>query len=350
LFPTPFAMPLHRIFALFVLVAIAFDTQAAQAAGTVQLDLVGDMKGSALVFQEWAQLLGKAGIRNVRLRAVEESDNVGVRTEGDSKNPIYIVTGIVQSRDELLMPNGRIRRGDVDRLAEWIKDLAEHGPPSKREKKGAFGLPAGQSDRVHEDLATPVGFTTEGMAAQQVVERIAGRLKVPLKLDPLVIQAMADQKVAEELTDLSSGTALAYVLRSAGYGFLPRVTSGQPAYDLVKLQPDIEVWPIGRPESKRPQEALPGLVEFLNVNIQKAPAAKAIDAIAKRIKAPVLMDHAALARHNIDPATAIVSLPPSRTTHSLALRKLLFQAGMKFEVRYDEAGTPFLWITSLKPS
>jgi hypothetical protein len=343
-------MQFHRVSALGVFVAIVFDILAAQAAGTVQLDLVGDMQGSAMVFQEWAQLLGKAGIRNVRIRAVEESDNVGVRTEGDPKNPIYIVTGIVRSRDELMMPSGRIRPGDVGRLAEWIKDLAERGPTAGREKKGAFGLTATQFDRAHEDLATPVGFTTEGAACRQVVEKIAKRLKGPLKLDPAAAQAMADEKVTDELLDLSCGTALAYVLRSAGYGLLPRVAGGELTYDLVKNQPGLEVWPIGWPDVKPPQEALPGLFEFRNVNIQNVSAATALDAIAKRIKAPVVMDRAALARRKIDPAQAMVTLPRGQTTYSIALRKLLFQAGMKFEVRYDEAGTPFLWVTSAKPS
>ena len=45
----------------------------------------------------------------------------------------------------------------------------------------------------------------------------------------------------------------------------------------------------------------------------------------------------------------MVTLPRSRTTYSLALKKLLFQAGLKFEVRVDEAGTPFLWISTIKP-
>lgn len=343
-------MQIRRVFALLLFVAIAADVLPACAAGNVQLDLVGDLQGSALVFQEWAELLGKAGIRNVRIRAAKESDNVGVRTEGDPKNPTYIVTGLVRSRDELTMPNGRIRRADVARLAEWIKDLAERGPTAGREKKAAFGLTASQFDRVHEDLATPVGFTTEGVACRQVAEKIANRLKVPLKLDPAVVQAMGDEKVTEELLDLSCGTALAYVLRSAGYGLLPRVTGGELSYDLVKARPDLEVWPTGLPDVKPPQEALPGLFEFLNVNIQNVSAATALDAIAKRIKAPVLMDHAALARRKIDPTKAMVTLPRSRTTYSLTLRKLLFQAGMKFEVRYDDAGTPFLWITSLKPA
>ena len=54
----------------------------------------------------------------------------------------------------------------------------------------------------------------------------------------------------------------------------------------------------------------------------------------------MLIDHNALARHGIDPAKAMVTLPRSRTTYSLALRKLLFQAGLKFELRCDEAGIP----------
>jgi hypothetical protein len=45
----------------------------------------------------------------------------------------------------------------------------------------------------------------------------------------------------------------------------------------------------------------------------------------------------------------MVSLPRVRTTYSLALRKLLFKAGMKFEVRCDERGKPFLWVTAVKP-
>ena len=44
-----------------------------------------------------------------------------------------------------------------------------------------------------------------------------------------------------------------------------------------------------------------------------------------------------------------VSHPQHRTSYSIALRKMLFQAGLKFEVRVDEAGKPFLWVSSVKP-
>ena len=91
------------------------------------------------------------------------------------------------------------------------------------------------------------------------------------------------------------------------------------------------------------------MFEFHNVNVQNVTATKALEAIAARLKVPVLMDYNAMARHGVDPAKTPVSLPSARTTYSLAMRKLLFQARLKFEVRVDEAGKPFLWITTVKP-
>ena len=293
--------------------------------------------------------LGNAGIQNVRIRVAEDSDKPGIDVQGTPENPVYVVTGIVRSRDELVLPGGRYRRGDVARLAAWLKDLAEHGPNAGKEEKGAFGLTAAQLSRVRKDLATPVGFNTRGMTGRQAVEKIAGQLKLPLKLDADTAAALADNKVEDELTDLACGTALACVLRASGHCMIPRDAGGELAYAVVKTERGLDAWPIGWESDKPAHEALPALYEFHNVSLEKVPAAQALDAIAKLVKAPVLVDHYALARHNIDLAKVTVSLPRSRTTYSLTLRKILFQARLKFDVRYDEAGAPLLWITTLKP-
>ena len=342
---------MHGILKEFLLCAFILLGLIAPAwgAGIVELELVGDARGSAMIFQEWAKLLGDAGIRNVRLRIDTGADKVGVENKGTDRNPIYVVTGVVVSRNELLLPGGRYRRGDVARLAQWLRDLAEHGPVAKRPPKLAFGLTAAQLDKVRGDLAAAVGFDTQGLSGRQLVEKITERSRLPLKLDVEAAQTLADEKVEDDLTGLSCGTALAYVLRSAGYGLLPKIAGDQLAYDAVKARSGLETWPVGRAGDKKPREGLPGLYEFLTVNVQNVPAATALEAIAKRVNTPVLFDRPALARHKIDPAHAMVSLPHRRTTYSLALQRLLFQAGMKFEVRYDDAGTPLLWVTSLKP-
>jgi hypothetical protein len=342
----------RRVLPSFLMILFAsFSAFASNTvAGIVQLELIGDTQGTAFVFQEWAQALGKAGIENVRIRSAEDSDKVGIETRGSAENPIYVVTGIIRSHDELQMPGRTFHRVDVAQLARWIKDLADHGPTSgKKEPKAAFGLTSAEMERVHNDLATPVSFHTQGVSCRLVVEKIAKQLQRSLEMDESVARALDEEKMAEELSNLSCGTALAYALHSAGYGFLPHsATGGEIAYTVTKMRPDLEVWPVGHPSEK--SQPLPALFEFLNVNIQNVSAAKALEAIGGRIKSPVLLDSIALTRHGIDPSKAIVSLPPGRTTYGLALRKLLFKAHLKFEVRCDETETPFLWVTSVKPN
>jgi hypothetical protein len=322
-----------------------------RGAGQTRLDLVGDARGSALAFQEWAQVLGKAGIKNVRIRSGEDTDKVGIDVQGSEKSPLYVVTGLVASRDELILPGGRYKRSDAGRLARWLDDLAANGPPDRRPPRTAFGLTKEQFDEVHEDLARPVGFSTKGMARSQAVAKLGSQLRLPLGVDPQWKEAAADDKVEEDLSTLSCGTALACLLRPAGFCLVPREVGKRPTFGVVKAKPDQEVWPVGwePPKDKQARGVLPELFEFHNVNVENVAAATALGAIGERLKVPVLMDHNALARHGVDPAKATVSLPQSHTNYSLALRKLLFQAGLKFEVRVDEVGTPFLWVSTAKP-
>jgi hypothetical protein len=345
-------MQIHPVHILAVWVALASGAASPLwAAGRVRLDLVGSAAGSALVFQEWAQTLGKAGVKDVRIAADDGNVRPGIDIQGTPQSPFYVVTGIVKSRDELLLPSGTFRRADAARLARWLDDLAANGPPDRRPKKSAFGLTGEQFQQIHEALARPVGFSTRGAARGEVVAKLARQLPLLLPLDAQSVRAIGDDKVADELQDISCGTALACVLRPAGYCLLPRADGSKPVLAIVKARPGLELWPVGwEPPSDKPaHDVLPGLFEFLNVNVQNIPAAQALDAIAQRLKVPVLFDHQALARHGIDPAKAIVSLPSGRTTYSLALGKLLSKAGLKFTVRLDEADQPFLWISTVKP-
>ena len=315
------------------------------AAGRVQLELLGEAATEAMAFQEWGQVLSKAGIQNVRFRTTESTDQVGVHVQEGQGSPLYVVTGVVVSRDELRLPGGRFRRSEGGRRKQWLEDLAEQGPADRRPARGSFGLTGEQFEKVREELAKPVGFSTRGMSRSQAVEKLGRQLNVPPAMDPAVAEAIGDDKVEEELQDLSCGTSLACLVRPAGLCLVAR----QAGLAVVKARPELEVWPVGWQPDKPPKDVLPALFDFLNVNLDRVPATRAMEAIGQRLKTPVLWDHNAMARHGIDPATAVGTLPRTRTTYSLALRKFLFQAGLKFEVRVDEAGNPLLWITTVKP-
>ena len=342
-------MTSRRILLIPLVLSALLAAAPAIAAATVQLELVGDPEGSGLLFQDWGQTLSKAGIKGFRLRSATETDKVGIETRGAGDGLVYVVTGIVLSRDELLLPGGRFRRGDMARLSQWLKDLAQHGPSAGKEEKAEFGLSSAQFQQVRSDLATPVDSATQGLPRRQVVQAIAARLNLPLKLDAEAAQALADDKVEEDLSGLTCGTALACLLRPAGYCLAPRATGTELAYAVVKAQPKLEVWPVGWKPEKPDKDSLPALFEFRDVNVQNVSAATVLEAIAKQVKAPALLDHNAL--------RTTASIRPRRWLRSPAAEQstwwpcesCLFQAGMKFEVRCDEAGTPFLWITSLKP-
>jgi len=319
------------------------------ADGRVQLELVGDARGAALSFQEWARVLNGAGVQNVRIRSAKATDQVGIEVRGTEDRPLYVVTGVVKSRDELLLPPGRFTRRDVARLARWLDDLAQQGPAERPEPTSAFGLKSKQFEQVHADMARPVGFSTQGVTRDVVVEKIGRRLELPLQFDAELARALREDQVGEELSALSCGTALAYVLRPMGLCFVPRRVGQGVVYVVATAKPGLEVWPVGWKPEKPRREALPALFEFHSINIQGVSADKTLAAIGKRLKVPVLIDHNALARHGIELSKVNVSHPRSRTTYSLALQKILFQAQLKSEVRLDEAGQPFLWISTLKP-
>jgi hypothetical protein len=47
----------------------------------VQLELVGDSRNTAMTFQEWGQVLNRAGIQNVHIRAATEKDKIGIEIQ-----------------------------------------------------------------------------------------------------------------------------------------------------------------------------------------------------------------------------------------------------------------------------
>jgi hypothetical protein len=251
----------------------------------------------------------------------------------------------------------------MSRLATWVKDLAESGPAAGRQIKSPLGLSLATFTKVRKDLATTVDFSTLGMTRRKAVEKIAAQLAMPLRLDADVARELADDKVEDELNGLSCGTALACVLRPTGYSLAPRAAGGQIAYTVVAAgeKPPVsnredfslatfKTWPIGWTTNKSDHDTVPVLYESHNINVQNVSAATALAAIGKQLKIPILLDRKALAAAKIDPAKAKVSFPKRRTTYSLALRAMLFRAKLKFEVRYDDASSPFLWITTNRPA
>jgi len=335
--------------ALLLVAPLVVPLPVAAGSGQVELVILADPHLPITAQQQWGQRLAAAGIRNFRIRTGSDGDRASIQRRGSSTSPRYLVTALLTARNQLVVPGARFTASQMPQLARWLDELAQHGPPSSRPQTGAFGLAPQQLEELQQLLALPVGFSTKGLPRRDAIVRLVERLPMPCRIDAALLDTLSpDDQVAEELQEVSRGTALAYLVRSPGWVLRPRPTAG--GVELVVSQAaGTEIWPIGWPVGQPRNQVLPGLYEFLTVNVENVPVARVIDAVSERVGVPVLLDHNALARGGIDPEKQLVSFPHRRTSYAILLRNCLYQAKLKYELRVDEAGKPLLWVTTVKP-
>jgi hypothetical protein len=299
---------------------------------------------------QWLAELKNVGFSGLRVRSAKPSDRVEVRQRGSEDSPTYQVTGLLTNNKTLILPEGEFRLGDTAGISRWLAKLREGGQRRLQETVSAFGLTPTQLVSVHKALSVPVTFSTKGQPAYDVLKRIASGLSLSFLTDPAARQVMMGEHiVADELQGLTAGTSMVAVLRPLGLVLVPQK---QPDATIKLWITDVrsapESWPVGWPSEKAPREIAPQLFNFLNVEIQDQKLADTLEVVGARVEMPLLLDHNSLARHRIDPAQVVVSLPAERTYYLRIIDLLLNRAQLKSELRVDEAGKPFLWISTLK--
>lgn len=343
--PARLALPLLAALIVFA----AASAQPACGADRVELEIATEKGAPITAGQEWAQLLNGLDLSSVQIRGSRPGDKAEIRVQGSPGSRIYHVTGILSSGNQLQVPGHRFRASDRGAIAAWVADLIRQGPLRPGEAEVPFGLRRDQYLALRRKLGQPLENTTAGQPAVGVANQINEVAQGCFYLDSAAIRKLsAAPPLADELQGLAAGAAMAATLRSAGLGATPRPSGGKVVCSVVELGPDAAVWPVGLGADERSRELLPILYEFLNVEIDGVTVAETVDSIAPRLKVPVLYDRLALAVHEIDPAAVTASLPAKRTSYSLLLKRVLFQARLKYELRVDDAGRPFVWITTVK--
>ncbi|HJS08742.1 MAG TPA: hypothetical protein VJ809_13825 [Pirellulales bacterium] len=315
----------------------------------VEFEIVTEEGLTPATTQKWYQTLTDLNVAGLRIRGETATDQPKVAKAGTKDRPVYRVTGRINARGVLVVPGGNFTTDDRAKIARWIHELANNGVEGVTERKNAFGLTRSQLEEVTKDLMRPVTFSTKGLPPTDAARKIAGSLKLKLTVDNDVKRALAaDDPLRDELLGLSSGTALAAILRPAGAALVALKPDGQPVQlRLITSDHAEEIWPIGWPAEQPPAKVLPKLFEFLNAEIEGVTAAEAIQAIRQRLDVPLLMDHNHIVLHRVN-LDELVAVPAKRTYYSRVLAQVLFKAGMKYELRVDENEKPFLWITTLK--
>lgn len=294
--------------------------------------------------------LTDAGFSNVRLQS-GGGEKGGIREGKVGETKTFAVTGLLEGDNRLILPGGSFRIGDKAGLQLWIAKLADGGEAGLAAKPLKFGLTAEHLKATHEALRQTLEESTKGEPANRVLRAITNKTGLKLVIDPSAKEAIrSSEPNLDEFQGMACGTALAAALRPLGCVFVPeRPLGGEIQIKIADSRVIPESWPVGWSGGKSPGELAPKFFEFLNIEVKERPVSEVIEAIAGRSKLAVVFDYNNLARHRIEPATAIVNLPRKKYAYNEALRKVLGQAKMKLELRADEAEQPFLWITSSAP-
>jgi hypothetical protein len=311
--------------------------------------------------REWLQLLTGIGIDDVRIRATQAEYELQATNIGTADEPRYRVRGILTSGDRLRLPGGTFTLHDRAALKDYFDRLTADGEESLTAPRGRFGLTAKELAAVTTDLAQSVDFETKGQRPAAVINRMRSEFAVNLAIDPAAERVLREaQRVEDDLNGLTAGTALAMMLRREGLGLRPDKTRGEPVTlrvvpagveasagsTLGEVDDDaMETWPIGWRPQQTPGNTAPGLFKPRNAEIDGYTLAEAMAAIQQRIDLRLYFDHAAMAAKQIDPAAVQVRLARTRTSYKRIIDRILAQARLHSQVRVDEAGTAFLWIT-----
>lgn len=298
----------------------------------------------------WHQLLTGVGVDNLRLGGGgNATKKIGVEKPEGKTGTDYRVYGVITEKNELLLPGGKFARGDRTALSKWVSDLKTSGPAKKPGAKAVpFGLQPTQLESIAKDLGKPVDFATTGATVKQVLIEIGNRTTNPIVAEPGIAAGLdAMEKVPGELKGLACGTVAAAVLRREGLSLVPRTTtSGTIEYFVTRAGAGQDVWPVGWPAEKPIPELIPDLFTLRNVEIDDIPASQLLQVVADRVKLPMLFDEQTLVEKKLDASKIKVKIPEGKLGYQGVLDRAMFQAGMKHEVRIDDAGRPFLWITA----
>jgi hypothetical protein len=367
-----------RIHGPCLIVLLAF-AGVAQAAPAIDLEIATERGLQITAPHQWLQLLTGIGIQNVRIRGAQPSDAPAVTNRGTPASPRYHVLGILTAREQLQLPGGVFGRADAKRLKDYFDRLSADGDQRLTAPRSLFGLIEQDLAAVLADLSQPLEFETKGQPPRAVIDRLQTKFKLKFTIEPQAERILrAAPPVADELNPLSTGTALAILLRTSGLELRPEKPRGQPVTHRITLAtgeaasaagrgtqsvrptPNIQApkdnrpgkvddfartaWPIGWETEKSPGETAPSLFEQLNAEIDGFTLEETLAAIGPRLKLPYYLDHATLAASNIQPATVQVRIERTRTSYKRLLDRVLSQARLGNELRVDEAGSVFLWI------
>ncbi|MBN1853889.1 MAG: hypothetical protein JW829_14240 [Pirellulales bacterium] len=338
--------------AVFFLCILGPLAAAAEPLSRIELEIATIPSSDVMAQRRWYEYLKDEKLGGLRLRQAREGESPSI-TERHGQPGYYKVVGVLTHNDRLQLTGATFARQDMEAFRRYLTRLAEQGIDGATAPRGTFGLTEKQFNQIHSDLIRTIEFETKDRPLVDLIKQLRAMFRLPIDVDPRAEVALERRRSIDEMKGFSAGTGLAVLLRHEGLAFRPAIEQGRLKHHVFEIAanhknaPDgMECWSPGHEPAGQLRGALPILFEQINVQIEGYTLTEALNALRERIDAPFLFDHSALAERNIHPDQIKVRFPAGRTYYKRVLDSILSQAKLKGEVRVDEAGKVFYWITA----
>lgn len=292
-------------------------------------------------------------LKSLDPQSVQITNGKGTETPNVERmaSGLFVVQGVITRQNELKLPGGTFSLHDKAQLVRWSNTLGERGEDRSDSGESESQLDDARLEVLRKHFAAPVAHSTKGKPAREVASQLClalnDKVSIPFR-NSLIDAALL---IEEELQGVATGTALAAVLRPSGLVLHAELNGkGDIVVAIASSKEQQDAWPIGWPYKDNPQRVAPKLLERLEADIEPMPVGEVVEALQARLQLPVLWDHNGMARNDIDPKFDEVSHPPATAQYLQVLRRVLYKANLKYELRLDDGGKPFLWISPVAQS
>lgn len=301
--------------------------------------------------QEWGRVFQQLGY-SVKFR--EPRGGESPRIEDQDRDDI-LSTRVVAA----MTADGAIRIGTqkfdtetTQPLIGALEKIRKHGAKGPPDSSPTWGLTDDQFKDVVQLLAAPVENPVELQSPVLAIESIGlpGNMKMKFT-DAAREQAQVKKPDSTsdtiELTGFTKGSGIAIVLSQYGLGFRPRyVAPGHFDIEIDRGSESSNMWPVGWKPEQSFSEILPAYFRAIPLDVEDVNIDALVGAISEKIAVPHFSSASTLNANGLD----ITTLTYTRKNDRISPARLLTAVGDKmhlgFDVRVDEAGKMFLWVTT----
>lgn len=322
---------------------------------SVEFEILSSSPSAGLDAHHWTQALQKFGVR-VRVRTPKLADELGVTEKVRGTLRWVTATGQLDTGGKLTFPNRSFTLRQSQEIKEWIDELKLYGAQGAPEGKPLWGLTYDQFDAVFQSLSLPVSEQVQGLTMHDALRKMPLPADMPVRFHSAATKHLAALRpvgaVRPAVQGMSAGSALAAVLANDGLGYRPlRTPAGTLELVVEPLTNLKQPWPIGweLPKDASRGKLAPGLFKMVPVGFNDIPLQDVLGAVSDVAGLPVVVNHYSAAQKGINLRETLVSYPQKRAAYIMVLGSVVRRSRLTEDLRVDERGQPFLYVTAFVP-